>query len=394
MDMSASIVIANGKVLTPAEILVRGSVVIEGERIVAVGAEPPPRQADVIDATHLYVAPGLIDIHVHGGAGFDTMDATPEAIEGMARFFARHGVTSFLATTMTAGREQTLAAIANAARCQQAGTGGAHLLGVHLEGPYISVEQPGAQPVAEIRPADPREYEQFFAHGNVRLISLAPEIPANLALVSYACEHGAAVAVGHSSASYDEVLAAVRLGLTQACHTYNGMVGLHHRKPGTAGAALTCDQIYAQAIVDLIHIHPAMVKLLVRAKGVDRTVLITDAMRAAGLPDGEYDLGGQRVTVHGDEARLKQGGSLAGSTLTLDRALRNVMQATGVSLAEALSMATSVAAESIMLGHEVGALKPGHLADLVLLDEELNVRLTMVKGKVVYRADQPSSARQ
>ena len=392
MDTTAGIVVANGRVLTPSEMIQRGAVWIKGERIVEVGERVPDESgnATVIDATDLLVVPGLIDIHVHGGAGFDTMDATTEAIEGMAQFFARHGVTSFLATTMTAGREETLAAIANAARCQQAGTRGAHVLGVHLEGPYISPEQPGAQPVAQIRPADPAEYEQFFAHGNVRLISLAPEIPANLALVSFACEHGVAVAVGHSSASYDEVLAAVRLGLRQACHTFNGMVGLHHRQPGTAGAALTCDEIYAQAIVDLIHLHPAVVKLLVRAKGVERTVLITDAMRAAGLPEGEYDLGGQRVLVRGDEARLKEGGSLAGSTLTLDRALRNVMQATGLSLADALPMATTVPAESIMLGQEVGALKPGYLADLVLMDESLNVRLTMVKGKVVYDPDHRS----
>ncbi|HZB96611.1 MAG TPA: amidohydrolase family protein, partial [Herpetosiphonaceae bacterium] len=160
MDTTVGIVVANGRVLTPSQMIQRGAVWIRGERIVGVGERVPDESGDatVIDASDLLVVPGLIDIHVHGGAGFDTMDATPEAIGGMAQFFARHGVTSFLATTMTAGREETLAAIANAARCQHTGTGGAHVLGVHLEGPYISREQPGAQPVAQIRPADPAEY--------------------------------------------------------------------------------------------------------------------------------------------------------------------------------------------------------------------------------------------
>src|SRR3712207_2579037 len=161
------------------------------------------------------------------------------------------------------------------------------------------------------------------------------------------------------------------------------MVGVHHREPGTAGAALSHDEIYAQAIVDFIHLHPAIVKLLVRAKGVERTVLITDAMRAAGLPDGEYELGGQSVTVRDGAARLTEGGNLAGSTLTLDQGLRNVIEATGLPLAEALPMATSVPAESIMLGAEAGSLKPGTYADIVLLDDAYQVQMTMVKGKVV-----------
>lgn len=385
MTQRGTTVITSGRIVRPEGILEGAAVVVEDGRIVAVGRDVQARGAQLVDAGGLYVIPGLVDIHVHGGAGYDTMDATPEALASMAQFFAAHGVTSFLPTTVTASHEQTLAAVANAARCQERSTGGAHVLGVHLEGPYISPKHPGAQPVEHIRPAAAAEYEELFRHGNVRLISLAPEVAENRALIGYARARGAAVAVGHSDAGYDQVLEAVELGVTQACHIFNGMVGLHHREPGTAGAALTCDAIYAQAIVDFIHLHPAIVKLLVRAKGVARTVLITDAMRAAGLPDGEYELGGQPVTVADGAARLVRGGNLAGSTLTLDRALRNAISAADLPLAEALPMATSVPAESIMLAGAVGTLAPGAYADVVLLDDALEVQMTMVQGDVVYR---------
>ena len=387
MTGDGRIIIVNGQVITPTETLDGGAVVIEGERIAGVAGGMPADAGDatIIDATGMYVVPGFVDIHVHGSAGHDVMDATPDALAGIAAFFARHGVTSFLATTMTAGREATLAAVENAARWNPEPGAGAHLLGVHLEGPYISPKFPGAQHAGLIRPAEREEYEQCFAHDNIRLITLAPEIAANQALIGFARSRGAAVAFGHTAASYDEVLAAVELGAAQACHTFNAMIGVHHREPGTAGAALTCDQIYAQAIVDFVHLHPAVVKLLLRAKGVRRTVLITDAMRAAGLPDGAYSLGGQPVTVRNGEARLTEGNNLAGSTLTMDQGLRNVIAATGLSLAAALPVATTTPAESIMLENTVGALRPGYLADLVLLDAALNVRLTMVKGRIVFQ---------
>ncbi|MEA3344856.1 MAG: N-acetylglucosamine-6-phosphate deacetylase, partial [Chloroflexota bacterium] len=269
----------------------------------------------------------------------------------------------------------------NIARCMEEGSDGAEILGVHLEGPYFNLEKKGAQPASQIRPADPEEYGSFFRAGPVRLIALAPEIPGNRGLIPYAIDRGAVVAVGHSVATYEEMLEAVSLGLSQATHTFNGMGGLHHRRPGTVGAALTCDEIYAQVIVDLIHIHPAVVKLLVRAKGPERTVLITDAMRAAGMPDGTYELGGQEVIVREGEARLPTG-SLAGSTLTMDQAVRNVMRAADLSLSEALRMATITPAYSIGVEDRKGSLETGKDADIILLDEELQVVLTMVRGEI------------
>lgn len=385
---SSRLTILGGRVVTPLTTLDTGAVVIDAGKITAVTEAPPPAPdlGEVIDARGLTVAPGLIDIHIHGAMGYDTMDATPEAIAGMARFVAEHGVTSFLPTTVTANRADTLAAIENVAACMGQQTGGAQVLGIYLEGPYVNARQKGAQAPDHIRVADPDEYEAFFQAGPVRLVTLAPEIPENRALIPYAVERGAAVAVGHSVANYDEVLRAVSLGMNQATHTFNGMTGIHHREPGTAGASLSCDAIYAQVIVDFVHIHPAVVKVLVRAKGLDRAVLITDAMRATGMPDGVYDLGGQNVTVVDGAARLASG-SLAGSTLTLDRAVRNVMQAAGLSLDEALRMATLTAAQSIGVADHKGSLEPGKDADVVLLDAEHRVVMTIVGGQVVYRAN-------
>ncbi len=383
---AAATIILGGRVVMPFRVLERGTVIIRNGRIVEVseGARAPSAGETVIQAEGLTVAPGLVDIHVHGAVGYDTMDATPEAIQAMARFFARHGVTGFLPTTMTANREDTLAAIRNVTRCLGPCAGGAEVLGLHLEGPYVNESQAGAQLVSAIRPAGREEYEPFFQAGPVRLITLAPEVPENRELIPYALARGAAVSLGHSQASYEEVLEAVALGASQATHTFNGMPPLHHRQPGIVGAVLSCDDLRAQLIVDLIHIHPAVVKIVVRAKGPERTILVTDAMRAAGLSDGLYDLGGQAVTVQRGEARLASG-RLAGSTLTLEWAVRNAMDAAQLPLEQALQMATITPAQSLGLAGRKGSLEPGKDADVILLDEGLEVALTMVRGEVVYR---------
>jgi len=218
-----------------------------------------------------------------------------------------------------------------------------------------------------------------------RLITVAPELDGALALIAQWVGEGVEFAVGHSGASYEQVLKAADHGLRQATHTFNGMLGLHHRIPGTVGAVLADDRIYAQVIADGVHVHPAVVKLLVRTKGVSRTILITDAICAAGLRDGEYNLGGQTITVREGISRTAAGG-LAGSSLTLDAGLRNVINYTGLSLEEALPMATSVPAEAIGLAGRKGVLVPGADADVILLDADLNVRLTVVAGQIVYQS--------
>ena len=376
--------ITGGILLTPHTTLTDHTLVIEGRTIAAlVAGRPAPRPDDVvIDAAGAWIIPGLIDVHVHGAVGVDTMDATPEALQAMARFFAQHGVTSYLPTTMAASGAAILSAIENVIRCPQPGDGAEHL-GLHLEGPYLNLEYRGAQPPQYFRPPQPAEYEAWYATNRIRLITAAPELDGAEAFIAAGVARGVEFAIGHSGARYDQVVAAANWGVRQATHTYNGMLGLHHREPGTLGGILTDERITCQVIVDGVHVHPAMVKLLIQAKGIGHTILITDAMRAAGLHDGEYDLGGQPVMVRNGEARIASG-SLAGSTLTLDAALRNAMRFAGLTLPEALPMATSVPAEALHLTGRKGVLAPGADADVVLLDSALNVVTTVVGGRVVY----------
>ena len=365
----------------------RGWLLVQGQRITRFGRGEPPAmlQAEPIDLQGRILAPGLIDTHVHGALGHDTMDATPEALLQMARFYARHGVTSFLATTVTASPERILAALRNVGQIMRQDTKGAALLGAHVEGPFLDRDKRGAQDAGHIRPAMPKEYHAWFETGIVKLITLAPEYPQNRDLIPYAVGQGTVVSIGHTRASYEDVCRAVELGATQVTHTFNGMEPLHHRKPGAIGAALTLDQLRCELIADGVHVHPAVLKLVVRAKGTSRILLITDAMRGTGMPDGQYTLGGVDVTVKEGIARTREG-ALAGSTLTLNRALANIMAAADLSLSQALALASRNPAQALGLERTKGCIDVGKDADLIVLDTDLNVCLTMVRGKIVYCA--------
>jgi N-acetylglucosamine-6-phosphate deacetylase len=378
--------ITGGKVVTPLEVLDEADVLVEDGKIVAVGHRVAQgAEAQVIDAQGCVVAPGYVDIHVHGSAGHDTMDGTTEAVEAMAKFFATRGVTSFCATTLTASAEDIMASVRAVHACQQRGVEGAQPLGVHLEGPYIDAAKKGAQPEEHVRTAAVGDYQDFFSLGNIRMISLAPEIEENKPLIGFARSRGASVVVGHSSATYEQMVEAVKLGVNGATHTFNQMEGIHHRKPGTAGAVLMLEEIYAQFIADGVHLHPAIVSMIVRLKGAERAVVITDAIRGAGMPDGEYELGGQKIVVKEGAVRLVDG-TLAGSCLTMDQGVRNVVAFAGRPLAEAVRMATLTPARAIGVADHKGSLDPGKDADIVILTRELNVKRTIVAGKVVYSA--------
>ena len=335
------------------------------------------------DATGCYVLPGFIDVHVHGAMGYDTMDASDEALTAMSRFFARHGVTSFLATTMTAPDDDIIQALEATAIFASADNG-ARILGAHVEGPYISPKYPGAQPAGFIRLPDVNEFTRYVDTGPVKMLTLAPEEVGAQALADFAHQQGVTTVMGHTNATYDECMTAISWGMQQATHTYNAMSGLHHRNPGTLGAVLSQEHVYAQLIADNVHVHPAAMKILAQCKGRDHTVLITDAMRATGLADGTYELGGQAVTVNSGECRLADG-TLAGSVLTMDQALKNFMAATGWGLAEAWPVTSRTPARSLNLGHERGDLRPGYVADLAVLDMALDVVATIVGGEVVYQ---------
>ncbi len=378
--------IRGGLIFTPHKMLNDHMIVIEDGKILDVLPRPLAAGTNerFIDASGYIVAPGYMDIHVHGAAGADTMDATTNAIHTMARFFATHGVTSYFPTTISHLPGPIQEALENIASCPQPLDGAQHL-GGHVEGPYLNPEYKGAQPGPYLRDADPTEYERWLATSILKLVTIAPERKGAMAFIERGIASGVEFAVGHSGASYDQVLEAADRGLRQATHTFNGMLGLHHRRPGTVGAVLSDDRIYAQVIADGIHLHPAVLKLLVRAKTPARTILITDAIRATGLPDGEYELGGEPVIAKGGVVRNRSG-NLAGSTLTMDIAVRNTLVFTGLSLSEVLPMATSVPAEAMHLSGQKGIIAQGADADLILLDTDLKVQMTLVGGRLVYRS--------
>ena len=378
--------ITNARLVTPNGVL-PGSVHAENGRIVALGELSVPPDANVVDAKDGWLLPGFIDVHAHGGVGHESMDADPEGQRAVARFYAAHGVTGYLPTTWTAPHESIMAALETIAAVQAEGTGGAGILGAHVEGPYLNPARCGAQDSRQIRRAERGEATAILDTGIVRLMALAPEYPENHWLIEECVARGITVSAAHTAATYADMRGAAALGLSQTTHTYNAMTGLHHREPGTLGAALTMDGLACELIADNVHVHPAAMNLLYRAKGPDRTLLITDAVRGAGLPEGaSYDQDGRPVVIR-DGAAYLPGDTLAGSTLTMDRAVRNFIIATGATL-EAVWPATSrTAARQLGLADRKGSLEPGKDADLVLLDDELTVQLTVVAGDVVYRVE-------
>ncbi len=367
-------------------LLVRGSarwVLIDGTQIVQTGIENPPPGADTtLDVGDAHVLPGFIDVHVHGAVGRDTMDADPEALLAMARFYARHGVTAFLPTTMTAPHEKIVAALKAVREVMDKPTGGARIYGAHLEGPYINAAMIGAQNPAYARRAVSEETRELLDLDVIQRITLAPEFAENHAFIRDAAVQGIAVSAGHTQATPDDLRAAIALGLRHMTHTFNAMTGLHHRSPGTVGAALAFDELTCELIPDTIHVHPLVMKIIARAKPSNRVILITDAMAGAGMPDGPYDLGGLAVTVAGGQARLTKGGALAGSVLTYERGVANFAEASGVGWFTP-SYALNAAATHPVFANK-GHLAPGADADITVISLTGQVLVTIVMGEVVY----------
>ncbi|WP_025784103.1 N-acetylglucosamine-6-phosphate deacetylase [Sporosarcina sp. D27] len=381
--MTQTILLTNGTVVTPDGVLDKGEVFIEDGVIREVGISIQRVANQQIDARGGYVLPGFIDMHIHGAAGADVMDATEEALQTMADVLPKEGTTSFLATSMTQAPEAIETALKNAAVFTTK-AGQAQMLGVHLEGPFVSQKRAGAQPLEYICPPDAEQFDawQQAAQGKIRMVTLAPEVPNGLAFIRKLSAEGIVASMGHTDATIAQMEEAAQAGAVQATHLYNQMSPFHHREPGAIGGALLIDELCAEVIPDFIHSHPKAVELAYRVKGADRLILITDAMRAKGLEPGEYDLGGQPVHVSETDARLSDG-TLAGSILTMEHAVKNVVRTLGISPLDVAKITSGNAARQLGLTKK-GSLVVGKDADVVILDKEWTVKHTICGGVVGY----------
>ena len=355
--------------------LVQGDIEIEDGKILRVGKDLPRKEEDLaVDCAGSYtVVPGFVDVHIHGCAGADTCDATREALEAMAAFLLAHGVTSFCPTTMTTSRETIQAALLAAKdMMDHPMEGGARVVGVNMEGPFIAKERKGAQKEEDILPPDFPLFQRFYEEsgGIVRLVDVAPEQPGGLDFVEKASQL-CTVSIAHTTADYDQAKAAFDKGVTHATHLFNAMSGLHHRKPGVVGAVFDDSRVRGELICDGFHIHPAVLRAAFRLLG-DRALIVSDSMRANGMPEGEaFDLGGQMVTVHQGKALLPDG-TIAGSVTNLHQEIKNLVSF-GVLFEQAVKAASLVPARAIGLDGEIGSIAPGKRADLVVLDENLDI---------------------
>jgi N-acetylglucosamine-6-phosphate deacetylase len=396
--------ICNARIITPYRIIPHGTVLIS-EGIIAAVSEGNLVATDAIeiDAKGKFLAPGFIDIHVHGGGGHDFMDGSETAFLRIAETHVKHGTTAMLPTTLTSEKEglfETLTLYEQAARNN---VNGSQFLGMHLEGPYFAMNQRGAQDPRYIRDPDPAEYKAVIAHSSsIRRWSAAPELKGAIEFGRYLRQHGILAAVAHTDAIYEEVVDAFDNGYTLATHLYSGMSGVTRRNAfryaGVIESAFIIDEMDVEIIADGVHLPPPLLKLVYKIKGADRIALITDAMRAAGMPPGKSILGnlktGLPVIVEDDVAKLPDRTSFAGSVATADRLVRNMISLADVSVIDAVRMMTSTPARIAGVAERKGTLAAGKDADLVIFDEKINIETTIIKGKVVYTNAQLSGDRK
>lgn len=358
----------------------------DGDKIAYIGNE------NVIDEpisfeSDLILCPGFIDQHIHGAGGADTMDASLDALSTIATFLAKEGTTSFLPTTMTQSEENIIKALKNVNDYKAKNfTEGARVLGAHLEGPFISKKHVGAQPIEYVVCPSEKTFSKYekASNDNVKIVSLAVEEQSATDFVSYLNKKNIVASVGHSDATYNDILNAIKVGLKGVTHTFNAQKPLHHREVGVVGSALLFDDLYSEAICDTIHLSIPAIKLLIKNKPHDKLTLITDSMRAKGLPDGISELGGQKVIVKNGEARLSDG-TLAGSVLKMNIALKNLVNLCGVSFTDAVDFATANPAKNLNLFDTIGSIKVGKKADFTLINKDFNVYLTIRDGKIIYK---------
>ena len=359
-----------------------GSILIKDGKIEKINTED--FKGEVLDAKGLYLSPGFIDVHIHGAGGYDTMDGTVEALNTIAKVIVEHGTTSFLPTTMTVSIEDINKAMKVIKKLKEEGTEGANVLGAHLEGPFISPKAIGAQNPNFLLKPSIESYEKVVDGCSDAVVSLtlAPEVEGAKELIEYTTSKGIVCSLGHTKATYEEVIEGINWGISHSTHLYNAMTGFNHREPGCVGAIFDTD-ITTETIADGIHISYPALKIAYKVKSTDKVMLVSDPMMACCMRDGCYSLGGQDVEVINGAARLKNG-ALAGSVLTIDKAVANVYKNCGIPLYEAVKMATYNPAKHCNVHSYKGSIKEGYDADLLLFDENITIKKVFVKGKEVY----------
>lgn len=362
------------------------ALVVDKGRIIAWEPYDPARLTAIeppdVDARAYVALPGMIDLHIHGGFGRDMMEGNPEAIRAVAQRLVQHGVTAFLVTPLTAPWDAIRHCIRAAREARTDGSTGARVLGCHLEGPFINPKRAGAQPPEYIRPPSVQELETELGDliRELRIVTLAPELEGGLELTQYLAGQGIIVSIGHSDATYEQTLRAIDCGARHATHTFNAMRPFQHRDPGLAGAVMLCDALNAEVIWDHLHTHPAAAQLLVKAKGAERVICVSDGTTGVGMPDGyAFELWGHRAVVQNGAARMVETGGLAGSAITMDACLRNSAESLGLEIASLLCAANP--ARALGYGDALGTLRPGAHADIILWNPDAQrIEQTYIEG--------------
>jgi len=380
------------RLITPLQDLRDAVILIEGEKIVSVGRQdniPIPDGATVIDVGDKIVAPGFIDLHHHGAVGVLANDGA-DAVKRIGQHLAKTGTTAWLPTVHIRSIFEGIKSILTT---KEEGTGGADVIGIHMEGPFLAPKGvPGFEAMDEglLKPSV-KKFRQFMeaAEGNLKLIGISPELDGALELIREIRRVGVVPAVAHTKATYEQFMRAVEAGIRHTTHTYNVMTGMHHRRPGVVGGVLTCEQVTAELIADGYHVSPVAMDVLIRCKGADKVALISDSVRLAGLPDGVYEMFGRTVVKKDGISRLKgstpgMDGTIRGSEWPLSHGVYNLIDLVGVSLPDAIRMATLTPATIIGADSYKGSIEPGKDADLVVIDEKMRIHLTMVRGEIVF----------
>ncbi len=389
--ISDKLIIKNGTIYSQQQILKSGSLQIDHGKISMIHTSDENDHSTDYKIITLpadyHIIPGMIDLHIHGVNGADTMDATREALDIMASTLPKEGTTSFLATTITGDIKSIERSLGNASEYITSfqSEGNAEVLGIHLEGPFIHKDKAGAQPSEHIVAPNVNTFKKFESSSSnlIKLVTLAPELPGGRDLLHYLRSKKVLSSIAHSEATYPQVLEAIDNGLTHVTHLFNQMTGLHHRDPGIVGAAFLKEELMVEIIADGIHVSPEIVKVAYKQITEERMILITDAMRAKWLEDGNYDLGGQMVTVKNGKALLDEN-TLAGSVLKMIDAFKNIQKFTGCSIESAIKMACENPAKQLNLFDRKGSIAIGKDADLVILDENMDIFMTICKGKIAY----------